>query len=59
MDIRHFPLSKLPILLGQLSCSGKESSLARCNYSTTATTCDHTEDVGVLCLGAQGGGMRI
>ena len=42
-----------PIFLQQLGCEGTESRLLECQRFTGLglTTCDHSEDVGVRCIG--------
>ncbi len=42
-----------PIYLESLSCSGSESTILDCQLFSTlgVTTCDHSEDVGVKCIG--------
>ena len=43
-----------PIWLDNLYCLGNESSLLNCSHrglSVIATYCDHSDDVGVQCVG--------
>lgn len=41
-----------PILLDDINCSGQETSLLDCSHSGVEIhNCDHSEDVGVRCLG--------
>ena len=42
-----------PIFLDQLDCNGTENTLLECNAFTGRglSTCDHSQDVGVLCRG--------
>jgi len=42
-----------PIFLDQLDCNGTENILLECNAFTGRglSTCDHSQDVGVLCRG--------
>eukprot|EP00798_Chlamydomonas_sp_ICE-L_P012965 gene12965-5370_t len=48
---------ELDILMDDLSCSGTESSLALCYYSSDHS-CGHSEDVGVVCVGQSSAGAR-
>ena len=43
-----------PILLDRVICSGSESTLASCGHLGVGVTrsCNHNEDVGVVCSGA-------
>ena len=39
-----------PILLDDLKCTGRETSILQCrNKGWYTNNCDHTEDVGVVC----------
>ena len=42
-----------PIFLDQLHCSGSESSVLECRHFTPLglPICDHSQDVGVRCVG--------
>ena len=40
-----------PIFLDQLQCSGSETSVLECGYSTPRPNCDHSRDAGVKCVG--------
>ena len=43
-----------PIWLDNLYCLGNESSLINCSHrglSVLSTYCDHSDDVGVQCIG--------
>ena len=51
-----------PILLDNLACTGRESSLFNCRGNAVGThNCDHSEDAGVICapLFVPGPGMYI
>ena len=37
------------ILLGDLKCNGKESSLFECPHDTNTVDCNHYDDAGVSC----------
>ena len=41
-----------PILLDELRCTGRESSLFNCSHNRLgAHDCDHSDDAGVNCIG--------
>ena len=46
----HFGQGIGPILFGNVSCAGIESTLLDCGYSNITTTESHSEDAGVRCL---------
>ena len=37
-----------PIFLDQLHCSGEETNLSSCDYSTVHM-CRHEQDIGIIC----------
>ena len=39
-----------PILLDNVGCTGTESRLIDCTYSSHTLDCNHGEDAGVTCL---------
>ena len=45
-----------PILLDSVTCIGSESTLASCGHPGVGivTSCDHSRDAGVRCIGGQG-----
>ncbi|XP_060081090.1 scavenger receptor cysteine-rich type 1 protein M160-like [Ylistrum balloti] len=43
-----------PVLIQNVECSGTESKLDECRLNTTGSSCDHTEDVGVVCFDSTG-----
>jgi len=49
----QFGSAMAPIFLDQLDCSGSETSLLECRYYTPLglSTCQHSEDAGVRCIG--------
>ena len=49
----QFGSTMAPIFLDQLDCSGSETSLLECRYYTPLglSTCQHSEDAGVRCIG--------
>ena len=38
-----------PIHLDDVGCSGSESVLANCSYSSDTSDCSHSQDAGVRC----------
>lgn len=38
-----------PILMTEVGCSGSESRLEDCPSSTSTESCEHSDDVGVVC----------
>lgn len=42
-----------PVFLEKLQCEGDESSLFKCQRSSThePSTCHHSQDVGIMCKG--------
>ena len=42
---------KVPILLSNLRCRGRESELSACLYSAATKQCTHANDVGISCKG--------
>ena len=45
----HFGQGTGPILLDNVACSGTESTLLQCGYSTPSSTDTHSEDAGARC----------
>ena len=45
----YFGQGRIPILLDNVACSGTESRLIDCTYSSHTLDCDHGEDAGVTC----------
>ena len=46
----RFSETSLPVLIGDLSCNGTESSILKCRYGPgTNTSCGRTEDAGIVC----------
>ena len=45
-----------PIWLDSVTCTGNESTIARCGHLGVGITrsCDHNKDAGVKCSGAEG-----
>lgn len=39
-----------PIQLRNVRCDGSEPTLTKCPYSSYTGSCDHSKDVGVICL---------
>ena len=39
------------IYLDNVHCTGNETSLTECSHSRDTSQCDHSEDVGVRCVG--------
>ena len=54
--VNSFGEGEGPIFLQQLGCEGTESLLLDCPRFTGLglTTCDHSEDAGVRCIGELG-----
>ena len=48
----HFGQGAGPILIGNVHCSGEESSLLECNRNMSGLfSCSHFNDAGVQCQG--------
>ena len=45
----HFGEGTGPIAFTNVACSGIESNLMDCDYSTDLGTCTHSDDVGASC----------
>ena len=45
----HFGQGIIPILMTNIGCSGSESRLVDCTYSSSTGGCKHYEDAGVRC----------
>ena len=45
----HFGEGTGPIAYTNVACSGIESSLLDCDYSTDVSTCTHGDDAGASC----------
>ena len=45
----YFGQGTIPILLDNVGCSGTESRLTSCTYSSHTLDCSHREDAGVAC----------
>lgn len=45
----YFGQGIIPILMTSVSCSGTESRLVDCSYSSSTSDCAHYEDAGVRC----------
>ena len=39
----------VPIVAGNVDCTGSEAGLGSCPYSTTLVDCGHHQDAGVRC----------
>ena len=53
-----------PIWMSYVSCTGAETKLQDCPFSSSSAGCDHSEDVGVCCTGcttpaASTGGTKL
>ena len=46
-----FRVGRDPILMDVVKCDGTEKNLTECQYQTEPTSCQHSEDVGVICQG--------
>ncbi|XP_033754728.1 deleted in malignant brain tumors 1 protein-like [Pecten maximus] len=42
-----------PVLVRNVNCSGSESELDQCPLGSGTSSCDHTEDVGVVCFNSE------
>ena len=45
----YFGQGIIPILMTYVGCSGTESRLVDCSYSSSTGGCSHSEDAGVQC----------
>lgn len=50
MPNAYFGQGSGPIQLGDVECTGNETSITNCS-STTVVNCMHSEDAGVRCPG--------
>ena len=39
-----------PIQYHNMRCNGSEPTLTKCPHSSYTASCDHSQDVGVICL---------
>ena len=39
-----------PIQYRKMRCNGSEPTLTKCTHSSYTASCDHSQDVGVICL---------
>ena len=47
----HFGTGIGSVFLNSVSCSGTETGLLNCPYSTSTSSCSHTDDAGMRCQG--------
>ena len=47
----HFGASTGPIHISNVQCSGSESGLVNCSYTSPSVNCGHSDDAGVMCEG--------
>lgn len=43
-----------PILMTKVACTGTESAIANCKYTTYLSGCTHGDDAGVQCVPLSG-----
>ena len=51
-----WPRHYIPILLDNVGCTGTESRLTSCTYSSHTRDCNHGDDAGVTCSSVTSGG---
>ena len=48
------------IWLDSLHCTGSEASFSQCRHDPWGRNdCTHSEDLGIICSGGEGGGNRV
>ena len=46
----YYGQGTVPVFFDSLSCKGSENQVTQCSF-TTGTSCAHSQDVGVQCVG--------